>query len=107
MHQCGRRGLFPRLCKDEELGMTESLRTCPICRNEVGAHWGATYSSQPESGDLAICVSCQAVLQFTEDLSLGLVDLERIDRMNRMESFRLAMAKKAAAAFRADRDSRN
>jgi len=70
--------------------MTESVyqgpvkqQPCPACKAAIGGatSWGG--SAGPGPGDLAVCLYCAAIITFDETMTLRLLRLEDMRRLER------------------------
>src|SRR6185503_11556407 len=60
---------------------------CPVCNEKHDAATSAVDSNgavipdsaRPKPGDLAVCFYCAALLQFTPDMGIALVDITSLD----------------------------
>jgi hypothetical protein len=55
--------------------------TCPRCRHEVDAATHPTEDVRPRPGDVSVCIGCQGVNLFAEDLTLRMPTPEELQRL--------------------------
>lgn len=81
---------------------------CPSCNASIELA-GNDFGRSPEKGDISICLDCQAILVFNEDLTIRAITQEEWDKLEdthklyiRMEQFKCLMIMNTEKASKAN-----
>lgn len=62
--------------------MTKEI-SCPNCKSVLNSHKSET-SDVPKKDDISVCLYCQSVLMFNEDLTLRAISKDEWDKLPNM-----------------------
>ena len=60
---------------------TGSVRSCPHCSTVCDAATALTPGTQPDAGDISICLYCCGLALFTEEMDLRLPDAQELEAL--------------------------
>lgn len=72
---------------------------CPSCGARLNANTGCTDGSQPEPGDISICLYCQSINVFSEHLTTLKLPQEKYDKLSDEEKAEIQEAIKMVKAL--------
>ena len=61
---------FPEKCNQMRTGQLDSRPCCPGCKTLLDGFAAVDHDEKPKAGDVTICVYCNQVLQFNDDMSM-------------------------------------
>ncbi len=91
-------------------GQLDTRPHCPTCKKLLDGFTAVDHDKKPKAGDVTICVYCNEVLQFNDDMSMklasaeviegcGLLAISRGQRQAREFNARVSLAKKIKDAM--------
>jgi transcription initiation factor IIE alpha subunit len=54
---------------------------CPACGVKINAVTSTDGLAVPQAGDVSVCLKCGSMLEFNEDLTVKLIDLQELNTM--------------------------
>ena len=78
---------------------------CPVCTSLNDAATGTDHNDPPRPGDLTICVTCGAILEFDDHLRTVVASQATLDEMDDEDRQRLQRAAKAVSRMSSTRES--
>lgn len=98
----------------KEETMTSRLpgRHCPVCRAEIDGQTSVAGQFTPKPGDVTVCLYCQSILIFTEDLQTRIASYDEMLQLRQSEVWPMLvrlrmMASETAAKIKRHKEAAN
>ena len=80
-------------------GQLDTRPHCPTCKKLLDGFTAVDHEHKPSAGDVTICVYCNEVLQFANDMSMKLASPEVIEECGLLE---ISRGQRRARKFKRD-----